>query len=420
MSADSPPTKSQAAASPSAAPTKDQTLKPEEKLVLDNAHVLVLEGKRALALGEFENAIDSFGEASQLIANVCDESSSIVYADVLVLYGKALLNNAIQQGALMAAERLKGTLAPGAQEEPLLPAGSKSQIHFEGEPDFRQVEALDTGSSTSNSAGAPVTGHGDSAAASGDEEEEEEEEENAGDQPSGQADEADDDFAAAWEVLELARLIYAKHDSPTHRLKEADILLILGDVSLESENFDQATKDYAKAVMIKEQLLKRDDRELAECYYKISLALEYALNYSEAIKHLEKVVQLLMSRRAHLREEAKDEAKAAEAEKEMQELQELMTEVNGKLDDLKATQRAKLNDPSSTTKSLLDAAFASTSHSAAASNANVQDISSLVRSKKSQPKGEGKQPDAEPLGTPTKRKLSVGEASDDKRPKFAE
>ncbi|KAJ1971598.1 hypothetical protein H4R35_005169 [Dimargaris xerosporica] len=410
MSADSKPTASQEAASPPAALTKDQTLKPEEKLVLDNAHVLVLEGKRALALGEFENAIDSFGEASQLIANVCDESSSIVYADVLILYGKALLNNAIQQGALMAAERLKGTLAPGAQEEPQLPTGSKSQIHFEGEPDFRQVESLDAEASTSNSAAAPAIDNDDPAAASDDDD----------DEPSGQADEADDDFAAAWEVLELARLIYAKHDSPTHRLKEADILLILGDVSLESENFDQATKDYAKAVMIKEQLLKRDDRELAECYYKISLALEYALNYSEAIKHLEKVVQLLMSRRAHLREEAKDDAKAAEAKKEMQELQELMTEVNGKLDDLKATQRAKLNDPSSTTKSLLDAAFAPTSRSAAASNANIQDISSLVRSKKSQPQGKGKQPDAEPLGTPTKRKLSMGEATDDKRTKVTE
>jgi hypothetical protein len=60
-------------------------------------------------------------------------------------------------------------------------------------------------------------------------------EEGAGD---GGADEAEpeDDFNAAWEVLDLARAIYEKQmdGDDEMRLKAADTLIMLGDVSLET------------------------------------------------------------------------------------------------------------------------------------------------------------------------------------------
>lgn len=60
-----------------------------------------------------------------------------------------------------------------------------------------------------------------------------------GEQAEEEEDEDDkDDFAVAWEILDLARVIYSKDDTPESRQKLADVLLCLGDVSLESGRFD--------------------------------------------------------------------------------------------------------------------------------------------------------------------------------------
>ena len=52
----------------------------------------------------------------------------------------------------------------------------------------------------------------------------------------GDAVEPEDDFNAAWEVLDLARAIYEKQqdESDEMRLKLADVFITLGDVSLET------------------------------------------------------------------------------------------------------------------------------------------------------------------------------------------
>jgi hypothetical protein len=72
------------------------------------------------------------------------------------------------------------------------------------------------------------------AQASKDAEEEEEEEEDAG-EGEGEGDEPEDDFNAAWEVLDLARAIYEKRKEDEEiRLKLADTFIALGDVSLET------------------------------------------------------------------------------------------------------------------------------------------------------------------------------------------
>lgn len=47
-------------------------------------------------------------------------------------------------------------------------------------------------------------------------------------------DEPEDDFNAAWEVLDLARALYAKADGEEAQLKLADTYMCLGDVSLET------------------------------------------------------------------------------------------------------------------------------------------------------------------------------------------
>lgn len=76
------------------------------------------------------------------------------------------------------------------------------------------------------------------AAAAAAAEDEEDENEGEGEDDDG---EPEDDFNAAWEVLDLARAIYAKqaeaNDDEEVKLKLADTYIALGDVSLETGTF---------------------------------------------------------------------------------------------------------------------------------------------------------------------------------------
>ena len=67
-------------------------------------------------------------------------------------------------------------------------------------------------------------------------------EENAAASEKGEAEngggeeeeEPEDDFNAAWEILDLARKMYESMDGDTNRLKLAHTFMALGDVSLET------------------------------------------------------------------------------------------------------------------------------------------------------------------------------------------
>lgn len=76
-------------------------------------------------------------------------------------------------------------------------------------------------------------GQAEAAAAS----EEQDDEEQEGEE--GEEGEPEDDFNAAWEVLDLARAIYEKRkdEDDEVKLKLADTYIALGDVSLETGTY---------------------------------------------------------------------------------------------------------------------------------------------------------------------------------------
>jgi HAT1-interacting factor 1 len=155
----------------------------------------------------------------------------------------------------------------------------------------------------------------------------EEEEEAA----TGEGDEAEpeDDFNAAWEVLDLARAIYEKRmdGDDEMRLKVADTFIALGDISLEtgafffcltfflpsfsnfcfnlgapSEKFDQAITDYSAGLALKTELLPLSSRQLAEAHYKLSITFDLtAGRLADAIYHAQRAVESIEARLAELR-----------------------------------------------------------------------------------------------------------------------
>lgn len=164
-------------------------------------------------------------------------------ADLLFLYGKALLENAISQSGVVGKEEaedaMKGVkqgrsrrvydIPPSLRANPpslryiadagpstSKPNGKGPVIEFSGDAEDEEDEAVDLFAAANDAEGEEKEG-----------EEQEEEGEDDGEEP-------EDDFNAAWEVLDLARALYIKQDGDEAKLKLADTYIALGDVSLET------------------------------------------------------------------------------------------------------------------------------------------------------------------------------------------
>ncbi|KAJ1987712.1 hypothetical protein H4R33_002752 [Dimargaris cristalligena] len=415
----------------------------EEKVIMKHANELIQDGKKAYALDDYEDSVQSFGEASELIGGVFDETSSTEYADVMILYGQALLRNAIGQSAIMAGAQLQSALSaqPKEDESESAPTG-KANFHFEGEPDFRQLDECDADASSSSNPSAKPQHPTDDGQNDGSDDENE-----------AQGDEAGapgDDFSMAWEVLELARLIYAKkvdpsegdeedgrsdpethpvvqgkgkamtvpyQPKPEHQRKLAEILQLLGDVSLETEFFAEAIIDYEKALAIREALPHPDPRETAACLYMIALAQEYQNKYADALVTVDKITSILervlgSSATPGVVPQsvtASPKSGPGASSGDSSELPELLTEVRAKREDLcamLARQREQgkgTGGSGSSALQLLDEALRPTVTGGSGSDgaglarpdpsAPVNDLTSLVRSKRQGQTGKGKAPE---------------------------
>ncbi len=148
-----------------------------------------------------------------------------------------------------------------------------------------------------------------------------------------------DDLELAWENLDVARLIYAKDESSMHKTDLAEVHISLGDVSLESENFEQAIKDYEIALQIKLEFAPTGYRELAEAHFKLSLAYELSELTEEAIEQVHAAMGALRKRVEFLESSSDCTGKGKEiqsensssASKEIEELNGFLTELSSKV-----------------------------------------------------------------------------------------
>merc|ERR1719285_727253 len=79
---------------------------------------------------------------------------------------------------------------------------------------------------------------------------------------------------------------------------EAEALLYLGEVSLESNNYPQAVEDLSKAVAIKAKTAPVGSRTLAETHYQLGVAQAWAGNWTLAEKSLTDAATVLTTRMA--------------------------------------------------------------------------------------------------------------------------
>lgn len=286
---------------------------------------LISEGSRAYSSKDFDLASEKYGEA-------CEEYSKSHQgnedADLLFLYGKAVFQSGV----------------------------SKSEV-FGGKPAEPEVETENSESKQEESK--PETDKTDDTFqfyADGDGEEEDgEENEEPNEDENNDEDANKSDFEVAWELLDLARALFEeklesldKGDlKPPYLTQDTDessndyiVVLkklsetydILGEVSLEAENFNQAADDLRKCLELRLELFSDTSSLISESHYKLALALEFQSDDSNLRKNAAEQMKLAIESVERRNKNENDDSKRKEN-------QEIIDEMKEKYQDL-------LKDPS--------------------------------------------------------------------------
>ncbi|XP_070564068.1 histone-binding protein N1/N2-like isoform X2 [Ptychodera flava] len=261
-------------------------------------------------------------------------------------------------------------------------------------------------------------GEGESAKEGGTEGEEE--------TPEGTSKEESEDvsnFQLAWEMLELAKLIFGRQEGKENELRVAQCYLKLGEVALETENYSRSVEDFQACLDLQLKHLESENRLLAESHYQLGLAHSFNRTFDKAIEHFNaarKVIEdrlVLLTKRTEEAEQGKGKEKASTDDplvadqKEMQDLKDLIPDIMAKIEDAEEMKK----DMETAAKSAIEAAaaeFGVSSSSGDGAEAKgeavpVQNISHLVRKKRkpeddvkeSAPSAEAKKPRSEENGS---------------------
>ncbi|XP_078141972.1 nuclear autoantigenic sperm protein isoform X1 [Centroberyx gerrardi] len=352
--------------------------------VMEEAKKLIGSGNRHLVMGDVVSAVNVFQEACGILAarygDTADECGEAFF-----LCGKSLLELA----------RMENTVLGNALE------GVPEESEEEEKPDNPNVESAD---------------HLD-------EDDDDDDDEDGDGNSEDKEEEEVGNLQLAWEMLEVAKVIYKRKENKEDQLMAAQTYLKLGEVSAESGNYPQALEDFQECLALQLKHLPAHSRLLAESHYHVATTLCYMDQYSQAIQHYNSSIKVIENRLAMLQEvidAAEGAGGAAEERGEMEELKQLLPDIKEKVEDAKESQRTasaasqaiqqtlggastssafpgENGGPSSSSSS---AAFATASQisvrpsDSASTSKAVSDISHLVR-KKRKPEEESPVKDAD-------------------------
>ncbi|KAI1466099.1 uncharacterized protein F4812DRAFT_96993 [Daldinia caldariorum] len=281
-----------AAGTPQSLPPMD----PEERA--KSLHVsladLTARANALYAQKKYEEAAEVFSQATEMQAEINGEMAP-ENADILFLYGRSLFKVGQSKSDVLGGKPTGEKKSKGKKSQAeSSTANATNDKKAEAEKDAEEEVAIVAKDGADNEkvpdAKKPLFQFtGDENFEDSDEEEEAEGEEE---------EEEDDDLAVAFEILDLARLLFekslerenedtsegkgkekAEEDSPTVKhIKErlADTHDLLAEISLENEKYPLAINDCRASLKYKEGLYSQDSEIIAEAHFKLSLALEFA------------------------------------------------------------------------------------------------------------------------------------------------
>ncbi|XP_030583339.1 nuclear autoantigenic sperm protein isoform X2 [Archocentrus centrarchus] len=337
--------------------------------VMEEAKKLIGTGNRHLVMGDVVSAVSVFQEACSMLAEKYGDTADEC-GEAFFLCGKSLLELARMENTVFG-NALEGVPEEGEEEE---------------QPSNSNVESADN--------------------LDDDDDEDDDDEEDGEKNGQDKEEEEVGNLQLAWEMLEVAKVIYKRKESQEDQLMAAQAYLKLGEVSAESGNYPQALEDFQECLTLQLKHLPPHSRLLAETHYHVATTLCYMDEYSQAIQHYNSSIKVIETRLAMLQEvidAAEGADGAAEEKNELEELKLLLPDIREKVEDAKESQRTAsaasqaiqqtLGGASTSSAFLCEngstssAAFATTSQvsvktDSASSSKVVSDISHLVRKKR--------------------------------------
>merc|ERR1712025_1457753 len=151
----------------------------------------------------------------------------------------------------------------------------------------------------------------------------------------------------AWEMLELAKVVYTKQMESADEKNKKDIeerlcraILTLGEVSIENENYSQAVEDIQMCLK-KQENFPKDSRLVAETHYQLGVAQGFNSQFDVAVESLNSAIKIIKDRVKNL----KALEKASEEEREIEELEALIPEIEEKIADTKDMKKEAESKP---------------------------------------------------------------------------
>ena len=180
----------------------------------------------------------------------------------------------------------------------------------------------------------PSTSRGDTFASNGEKSDEEEEVDNAS------------NMEIAWEVLSLAQDIFARSE-PTreNRLNLAEALQKLAEISIEWENNENAIHLLNDCLEMRKDILKPDDRLIAVTYHYLGIAFSFKGEFDHSNSCFESAQDVIQTRIRNLKSvntDKMDQFEKDEHELEIKQLEDLIPELQAKIDDLKEQLQSQL------------------------------------------------------------------------------
>ncbi|KAF8459343.1 hypothetical protein BGX38DRAFT_1064731, partial [Terfezia claveryi] len=339
---------------------------------------LTAKAQKAYSLKNYPEAVSLFAQACEAQALLHGSEDDPRNAHLLYLYGKALYQVAISKSDILGTaadasrKQISAEAAVGdkALSRDLDVAKKGKVIHFEGDENWDNTDSED-GDADAQEGEAGESKDGDTNNKADDHDHHDDDDDDDG-------DDDDDDMAAAWEVLDLARVLSHKAldpawtpSTPINALTTppttlpsiselSDIYDLLGEISLESENFPQSILDLRCSLTLKLFLFPTHHKLVSEAHYKLSLALEFASamegvsdsdstkGRKEAAEQMELAVRSVRERIAVEQEalassdKGKGKGKGAAtqeddaAEKSLLDAKEIVAELEQRLNDLRA------------------------------------------------------------------------------------
>lgn len=342
-----------------------------------NAATAISQGKRHLLVRDYTAAVTAFAEGLELLSKIHGDCGDEL-GEPYLLYGRALLGLAREEAGVLGGG-VPGSEDPEDAEEAEDDAEDEEgdddklsnidekeedenedeSVHDNNKTDDKKIEEQNSDEKNVENVAESVPGSSkDKIITNGTSKNEEKKindnednnipsgsggdnENDEGDDVNKEEDEDDPgrgiDLQVAWEVLELAKIVFFKRGkSGLKNLAEA--YRLLGEVAMESGNHQGAVSDLGQALKLLENVEPYESRSIAELHYQLGLAHSLLNDFDASIEQFNEATNLLEARIKEL-EQTKEPPKSEDPfytiEGEIKELKELLPEIQEKIVDMK-------------------------------------------------------------------------------------